>query len=122
MKKSLVVLVVLAVTLAFAGAAFAAGASCGPVCPAKPVKPAKCPATATITETFTKTVSSDTVLCKGAAKGKEKLCGPCAPTIKWSCSWATLEKGPTKTCTYVVSKKGKLLPAPKPEKEAPMCW
>ncbi|MFH0822049.1 MAG: hypothetical protein V2B18_04810 [Pseudomonadota bacterium] len=29
--------------------------------------------------------------CKGAAKGKEQLCGPCAPTIAWSCSWQTSE-------------------------------
>ena len=36
----------------------------------------------------------DRVLCKGQAKGVEKMCGPCAPTIKWAGKWMTIEKCP----------------------------
>jgi len=28
-------------------------------------------------------------LCKGAAKGKCALCGPCAPVVTWACDWQT---------------------------------
>jgi len=40
---------------------------------------------------FTKTVDVMRDLCAGKAKGKCKLCGPCAPTIAWSGSWKTSE-------------------------------
>jgi hypothetical protein len=40
---------------------------------------------------FTKSVDVMRDLCVGKAKGKEKLCGPCAPTIAWSGSWKTSE-------------------------------
>ncbi|AFM26789.1 hypothetical protein [Desulfomonile tiedjei] len=76
MKKSLVMLVVLMTSLALAGSVFAMDWGCYemPVC-----KPIPC---------------KDKVLCKGKAKGMEKLCGPCAPVIKWSGSWMTIEKCP----------------------------
>ncbi len=77
MKKSLVMLVVLVSSLALAGSVFAMG-DWG--CYGMPsVKKPPC---------------VDQVLCKGKCKGKEKLCGPCAPTIKWSCSWMTVLKCP----------------------------
>lgn len=40
---------------------------------------------------FTKSVDVLRDLCVGKAKGKCKLCGPCAPTIAWSGSWKTSE-------------------------------
>jgi hypothetical protein len=40
---------------------------------------------------FKKTVDVMRDLCVGKAKGKTKLCGPCAPTIAWSGSWKTSE-------------------------------
>jgi hypothetical protein len=77
MKKSLVMLVVLVSSLALAGSVFAAG-DWG--CYSTPgVKKAPC---------------VDQVLCKGKAKGMEKLCGPGAPSIKWSGSWMTVLKCP----------------------------
>ncbi len=91
MKKSLVMLVVLVSSLALAGSVFAMGDwGCygGPV-----VKKAPC---------------VDKVLCKGKCAGKEKLCGPCAPTIKWSCSWMTVLKcpaGPAKPAKVAKVKK-----------------
>jgi hypothetical protein len=123
MKKLLLMLVVLAGCLALVGTVFAAGkAMCPPPCaPDKPIV-AKCPPTIAIPEVVEQKTSADRVLCKGASKGKTKLCGPCAPTIKWAVSWATLEKGPTKTCKYVIVKKGKLMKEPKPEKEVALCW
>lgn len=76
MKKSLVMLVVLMSSLALAGSVFATDWGCYTTPSVKPV-PCK-----------------DEVLCKGKAKGVEKLCGPCAPTIKWSGSWLTVLKCP----------------------------
>jgi len=122
MKKLLLMLVVLAGCLALVGSAFAGKAMCPPPCaPEKPLV-AKCPPTITVPEVVEKKVTAQKVLCKGACKGKTKLCGPCAPTIKWAVKWATLEKGPTKTCKYVIVKKGKLMKEPKPVKEAALCW
>jgi hypothetical protein len=40
---------------------------------------------------FKRTVDVLRDLCVGKAKGKCKLCGPCAPTIAWSGSWKTSE-------------------------------
>ena len=77
MKKSLVMLVVLVSSLALAGSVFAMG-DWG--CYSMP--------------TVKKPPCVDQVLCKGKCKGKEKLCGPCAPTIKWSCNWMTVLKCP----------------------------
>lgn len=76
MKKSLVMLVVLMSSLALAGSVFAMDWGCYEMPKVKPI-PCK-----------------DKVLCKGKAKGVEKLCGPCAPVIKWSGSWLTIEKCP----------------------------
>ena len=70
MKKSLVILVVLVSTLAFASTVVAWDCYSYPKCPVPPCK--------------------DQVLCKGAVKGATKLCGPCAPMIKWSAKWMTL--------------------------------
>lgn len=76
MKKSLVILVVLGVSLALSGTVFASDCwDCNPIVD----KPAPC---------------KDQVLCKGKAAGLEKMCGPCAPTIKWSGSWMTALKCP----------------------------
>jgi hypothetical protein len=68
MKKSLVTLVVLASCLAFAGTVLAMDWACieTPTC---------------------KVDCKPTVFCKGKAKGAEKLCGPCAPTITWAGQW-----------------------------------
>ncbi|MGC8657959.1 MAG: hypothetical protein ACP5U1_02700 [Desulfomonilaceae bacterium] len=76
MKKSLVMLVVVMGSLALVSSVFATDWGCfsTPTC-----KPAPC---------------KDEVLCKGKAKGIEKMCGPCAPTIKWSGSWMTVLKCP----------------------------
>ena len=121
MKKLLLMVVVLAGCLALVGTAFAAGA-CVPVCKPPKAKPAVCPKTITVPEIVEKKVTAQTILCKGATKGKTKLCGPCAPTIKWAVSWKTAELGPTKVCKYMIVKKGKLLPAAKPAKEPAFCW
>ncbi len=127
MKKSLVLMTVIAATLAFSAVVFAQG--CGPICPAgdqlyltkgkpwagkwvKPVGPRitppkmvtpKCGPCYTVpggpyavaptlaNMEFTRTVDVMRDLCVGKAKGKCKLCGPCAPTIAWSGSWKTSE-------------------------------
>lgn len=70
MKKSLLLLAAIVTTLAFAGTA-CAWWDCYemPTC---------------------KVVCVDQVLCKGAAKGAIKLCGPCAPVIKYKGSWLTM--------------------------------
>jgi hypothetical protein len=122
MKKLLLMLVVLAGCLALVGTAFAAGACAPPVCKPPKAKPAVCAKTITVPEIVTKKVTAQTILCKGATKGKTKLCGPCAPTIKWAVSWKTAELGPTKECKYVIVKKGKLLPSKKPPKKPAFCW
>ncbi|MGC8602884.1 MAG: hypothetical protein ACP5VS_04255 [Desulfomonilaceae bacterium] len=79
MKKSLVMMVVLVGSLALAGSVFATDWGCfsSPSC-----KPAPC---------------KDQVLCKGKAAGVEKMCGPCAPTVKWAGSWMTVLKCPNST-------------------------
>ncbi len=76
MKKLLVLFVVLLGSLALAGTVFAMDWGCYsmPTCKMPPCK--------------------DQVLCKGKAKGIEKLCGPCAPIIKWWGHWMTIEKCP----------------------------
>jgi hypothetical protein len=71
MKKSLVTLVVLVSCLAFAGTVCATSWWCYEMPTCKPV-------------------CKDTVFCKGQAKGIEKLCGPCAPVIKWKGKWSTV--------------------------------
>jgi len=76
MKKSLVLMVVLLGSLALASSVFAYyDWACYemPVC---------------------KVICKDQVLCKGAAKGKIKLCGPCAPVITYAGSWLTIAKCP----------------------------
>jgi hypothetical protein len=92
MKKSLVMLVVLVGSLALAGSVFAMDWGCFGAMPTCKMPPCK-----------------DKVLCKGKAKGVEKLCGPCAPVIKWSGSWMTIEKCPAvpKAAKAVKAKKGK---------------
>jgi len=88
MKKSLIMLVVLFSSLALAGSVMATDWGCyGPM---PTCKPAPC---------------KDQVLCKGKAKGMEKLCGPCAPTIKWSGSWMTVLKCPEVEKVDKVAKK-----------------
>ncbi len=122
MKKSLLMLVVLAGCLALVGNVFAGGSKCCPPKCAPPViKPAVCPPSITVPEIVTKTVRSEIIYCQGAAKGKEKLCGPCAPTIMWSGSWKTAELGPEKTCKYVIVKKGKLVKEKPAPPAAPCC-
>ena len=85
MKKSLVIMVVLVGSLALAGSVFAGGmakmpaAGCGDCYSTPSCQPAPC---------------KDEVLCKGKAAGVEKMCGPCAPTIKWAGSWMTVLKCP----------------------------
>jgi len=101
MKKSLVIMVVLVGSLALAASVFAGGMAKGPAagcgdCYSTPsCKPAPC---------------KDQVLCKGKAKGIEKMCGPCAPTIKWAGSWMTVLKCPASSAPAKVArvyKKGK---------------
>ena len=103
MKKSLVMMVVLVASLALAGSVFAGGMTKMPApqgtdwgCYSTPTcKPAPC---------------KDQVLCKGKAKGAQKMCGPCAPTIKWAGSWMTVLKcpaAPAKIVKAAVAKKGK---------------
>jgi len=121
MKKLLLIVVVLAGCLALVGTVFAAG-SCMPVCKPPVVKPAKCPPTIAIPEIVEKKVQAESVLCKGATKGKTKLCGPCAPMIKWAVAWKTAELGPAKVCKYMIVKKGKLMKEAKPVKEPAFCW
>jgi len=75
MKKSLVVMVVLAGTLALAGSVIAQDWACFEMPPCK-------------------IICKDDILCKGQAKGIHKLCGPCAPVIKWSGSWLYVAKCP----------------------------
>jgi hypothetical protein len=87
MKKSLVLMVVLVGSLALAGSVFAGGmakapapqAGCGDCYSTPTCQPAPC---------------KDIVLCKGQAKGVVKMCGCCAPTIKWAGKWMTIEKCP----------------------------
>ncbi|MGO8878793.1 MAG: hypothetical protein ACLPVO_10055 [Desulfomonilaceae bacterium] len=85
MKKSLVIMVVLVGSLALAASVFAGGMAKGPAagcgdCYSTPsCQPAPC---------------QDQVLCKGKAAGAQKMCGPCAPTIKWAGSWMTVLKCP----------------------------
>ncbi len=104
MKKSLVLMVVLVGSLALVGSVFAGGMAKAPApqcgggwdCYSTPTcQPAPC---------------KDRVLCKGQAKGVEKMCGPCAPTIKWAGKWMTIEKCPAapKVAKKVV-KKGKFV-------------
>jgi hypothetical protein len=123
MKKSLVMLVVLAGCLALVGTAFAGAGKCVPPnCVSPVVKPAKFAPSITEAEVITKKVQSETIFCQGKAKGKEKLCGPCAPTISWSGSWKTAELGPEKTAKYVIVKKGKLIKEKPAKKEAAPCY
>ncbi len=90
MKKSLVMLVVLVSSLALAGSVFAMGDwGCYPV------------------QVFKKPPCKDQVLCKGKCAGKQKLCGPCAPTISWSCNWMTVLKCPAAAKPAKVAKKFK---------------
>lgn len=96
MKKSLVLMVVLVGSLALAGSVFATDWGCYTT---PSVKPAPC---------------KDKVLCKGQAKGVEKMCGPCAPTIKWAGKWMTIEKCPAapkaaKKVAKKAEKKGKFV-------------
>jgi len=93
MKKSLVLMVVLLGSLALASSAVAYyDWACYemPVC---------------------KVVCKDQVLCKGAAKGKIKLCGPCAPVITYAGQWLTIAKCPAPAAApeaaKVVKKKAK---------------
>ena len=88
MKKSLVLMVVLVGSLALVGSVFAGGMAKAPApqcgggwdCYSTPTcQPAPC---------------KDRVLCKGQAKGVVKMCGCCAPTIKWAGKWMTIEKCP----------------------------
>jgi hypothetical protein len=91
MKKSLVIMVVLVGSLALAGTVFASDCwDCNPILN----KPAPC---------------KDQVLCKGKAVGLEKMCGPCAPTIKWAGSWMTVLKCPAPAAAKAAApaKKGK---------------
>jgi len=125
MKKLLLIVVVLAGCLALVGTAFAAGVCAPPVCKPPVMKPAKLPPTIAIPEIVEKKVQAEAVLCKGATKGKTKLCGPCGPcvpTIKWAVAWKTAELGPAKTGKYMIVKKGKLMKEAKPEKEPAFCW
>lgn len=85
MKKSLVLLVAIVATVAFAGTALAW--DCYPE-----VAPAK-------------VICKDQVLCKGAAKGAIKLCGPFAPTIAYQGSWLTVLKCPAAPKPAKVAKK-----------------
>jgi hypothetical protein len=131
MKKSLVILAVLTVSLAVVGVAFAADA--GPCPPGfkseykldkgKPTLP-KCvtvPCKQMVTipgkpYTMLEKKGPDKIvmvekdvmhdLCAGKAKGKCNLCGPCSPTITWDCKWKTsmicgTVKVPTKVPTKV---------------------
>ncbi len=76
MKKSLIMALVVVTTLAFAGSALAAG-MCSWDFP-EPIKPP----------------CEDKVLCKGKAKGAQKLGGCGAPSITWEAQWLTIEKCP----------------------------
>ncbi|HMK33931.1 MAG TPA: hypothetical protein VK463_02610 [Desulfomonilaceae bacterium] len=119
MKKSLVLMTVIVATLAFAGMVCAQSCLppvCDLVCKAPglekfqpiwkhtklvPYPGPKCtPCGITpggpyanvprlANREYVKTVDVMKDLCVGQAKGKTKLCGPCAPTIAWSGKWKT---------------------------------
>ena len=115
MKKSLVLITVLVAVVAFVGLAFAKGPiACPPgakvtyspikgkpaapkcitvPCPPQPVSLPGGPYALLPTKKKIKVPKTTDVyrdLCKGKAKGKCQLCGPCAPTISWSCKWKTM--------------------------------
>lgn len=81
MKKSLLVVVALAVVMAFAATANAwyYGLPCDLDTPVWPTPPCK-----------------DQVLCKGAAKGAIPLCGPCPGVVTYKASWKTVMLCPKK--------------------------
>ncbi len=89
MKKLLLLFVVLLGSFALAGTVFGMDWGCYSM-PTVKMPPCK-----------------DIVLCKGKAKGVEKLCGPCAPVIKWSGQWMTIEKCPAGPAAKVKVKKAK---------------
>lgn len=84
MKKSLLLLAAIVTTLAFAGTA-CAWWDCYEMPPCK-------------------VVCVDEVLCKGAAAGAIKLCGPCAPVIAYKGSWLTMCVCPAGAKLPVVAK------------------
>ena len=88
MKKSLVLLVAFVATVAFAASACAFG---NWACYEMSVPPSK-------------VICKPEVLCKGAAKGVVKLCGPCAPVIKYKGSWLTMVVCPPGPKAKVVKK------------------
>jgi len=116
MKKSLIMLTVMVVTLAFVGAAIAqdpfimgpkvkcdyvkGGKVTGPKCLEVPCKQmvsmpgspyALVPGTKMVTKLEKTTVYRD--LCVGKSKGACPIgCGPCAPLVKWSVNWKTMEE------------------------------
>ena len=134
MKKSLVLITVLVAVVAFAGLAFAKGPiACPPgkvdvkfvpskgkpaapkcitvPCPPQQVKVpggpyAVVPGVKKVMIPKTTDVYRD--LCQGKAKGACQLCGPCAPSISWSCKWKT---------TMVCGKYTYLVPSTKPTKK-----
>jgi hypothetical protein len=123
MKKLLLMVVVLAGCVALVGTAFAGAGRCAPPkCVPPVVKPATSPPSIVIPEIVEKKVRSEIIFCKGAAKGKERLCGPCAPTITWSGSWKTAELGPEKVFKYQIIKKGKLIKERPAKKVAAPCY
>lgn len=116
MKKSLIMLTVMVVTLAFVGAAIAqepfvmgpkvkcdyvkGGAVTGPKCVTVPAQQvlsmpgspyALVPKVTKVWKTETTPVYRD--LCVGKSKGACPIgCGPCAPMVKWSVNWKTMEE------------------------------
>ena len=127
MKKSLVALVIVVVSLALVGSACAfsglRGFRAAPVvpawsgCPAPVVNvPAPKPPKQIVKKEFiTKKIYGTKIICKGKAKGAWAGCGPCvaAPT-KWRVKWTVALQGPPVVAKYVVVKKAKLVGVKKP--------
>jgi len=113
MTKSLTLVVAISMWLCLAAYA-CAGPACLPIGTCWAPDQAQCPVPKapkkiTVSKTFTKKVTSETVLCRGGTRGIQVPCGPCAGPIKWSCNWKTAVLGPEVEAVYVATKKAKLV-------------
>ena len=74
----------------------------------------KAPAQITVSKTFTKKVSTETLLARGKCGGRLIGAGPCGPcgrpaSFKWSCAWKATAIGPAVDAVYVETKKARLV-------------
>jgi hypothetical protein len=129
MKKSLVALVVLIVSLALVGSAFAffglrnrrfqpaavIPAWGGCPAPAVCVPAPKPPKQIVKKEYITKKIYGMKVICKGKTRGSWAGCGPCpGPPVTWQVKWTVGVQGPPVEAKYVVVKKARLVGVKKP--------